>query len=193
MLATAVILATNPSRHQVLQRLLGALQNPVRLIPLTAGTLIPTTFAKWLWGCALLAGWSWLGVERVRGRALIYGIGSLVLFCVPGLVVWTTTIRWWSSSRWSSDAAQGWFILAFAVAYFLSVFHIVRFWMHDLLERCPECLDRLCMPLELGREHALLVEAGGIESACLRGHGAVRRTRWARTFHPVTGFWKQLL
>jgi hypothetical protein len=207
MIATALLLAANPSREQVVNSLFGSLREGTRSIPLAPDELIPTLFAKWLWGCALFGGWGWLVNEassRVRveqssveppvsWRTVFYGIVTLPIYGVLGMIFWTTTIQWWASSRWFSDAAQGWFILAFLVAYSWGVVCAVRLWLGDIGQRCPKCLARLCMPLEIGHPFDVLIEGSEIESICIRGHGAMRCTRWSRTFLPVTGFWKQLL
>ena len=197
LLATALMLAANPGRQQVLHSLYGRLHEPVRLIPLAPDAMIPTFFAKWLWGCALFAGWSWLPFNATR-RKLLYGIVSLPTYGALGIVLWTTTVQWWGLARWAYSTGLGTrrrdgSSSAFVFAYAWGVAGTVRYWMRDIGQRCPECLDRLCMPVQLGREGGVLIGAGEIESICLRGHGSLSQARWSSNFRPATGFWKELL
>ena len=191
--ATVLLVAANPAGEQALRSLYGGLGLTVRLIPLSPSQLVPTEFAKWLLGCALFACLAWIASEGSDWRTWFYGVVLLAVHAVFSLIFWTTTVQWWASSRWRSDAAQGWFIIAFVFAYTLAVVWGARSWVLDIRQGCPKCLERLCLAMEVGREHGMLVETSEIQSVCIHGHGTMSHTRWSHSFRPVTGFWHDLL
>jgi hypothetical protein len=47
----------------------------------------------------------------------------------------------------------------------------VRWTWNDQRKRCPQCLSRLMLPVRIGEGSRMLLEPGGTEMACPRGHG----------------------
>jgi len=124
--------------------------------------------AFWLAKTALFAGAIFLAAFEFGGAASVTGNGGST--AAAAMAIW-------------------WLPVAGALLF--------RWTWNDQRIRCRECLRRLVLPLRIGEGSRMLLEPGGTEMTCSRGHGVLftadgdsiaPRDRWYR----LDGSWRQL-
>jgi hypothetical protein len=133
------------------------------------------------------AGWLFIAVyglffmqayvgRRGSGRWLLYGFGVACLHLLASLTAWALVIQ---ICGVTAGLAFPILLLTYCVA---AMALQCRYWLLDLRQRCPVCLDRLVMPLTEGAPHRVLLDTAVTESICVHGHGVLTESRWARQF-----------
>lgn len=144
---------------------------------------VPAAWGKITWTVAFIVGLVSARVNFRRRRLWVFAVTNLALMTVAGVVIFITAMQWglaaageslfwdtiWRLSIWM---ASGWLTL---FAY--------KAWRRDLEHRCPQCLERMRMPVEKGLSFHLLVDPEQIESICVAGHGTLTETWWSNDFH----------
>lgn len=111
-----------------------------------------------------------------RGRWLAYAALLGFLHMLTSVTAWAFAIQLWK------HPASGLALGVFLVAYLLASGMQYRFWLRDLYQRCPVCLERLLLTLTQGRADHLFVTMPFTESVCAHGHGVLTESPWARRF-----------
>jgi len=189
LLSLAVLFVSNPLWQQLLGSLAGEEQS---YVPLGKLQIIPTDFARFIWGGIVVFQIGWLIKSRKTWRLSSYAFLLSFLLAAFGMCFWVTACQLWIAIRWPTDMLQGICMLVFLFAYLRASLLTASWWRRDVGSRCPICLQTTNMPIRRGLSYDVLLNPAEIESVCPRGHGVLIENPWTRTFKSSPEFWEDL-
>jgi hypothetical protein len=119
-----------------------------------------------------------------RGRPLwlLYAVLLGCLHVLASMLFWALAVQIWSSTSWPTRLAEGLSFSTLLVSYILITALQCRYWLRDLYQRCPVCLESLLLRSTQGAGNRVLLSTAVTESVCSHGHGVLVETRWMRQF-----------
>jgi hypothetical protein len=113
---------------------------------------------------------------------LVYAVFSGCLHLLASMTVWALAIQIWNETPWPTRLIAWLAFSAVLVSYVLLAALQCRYWLNDLNQRCPVCLERLLLSSTQGQGERVLLSTAVTESVCSHGHGVLVETRWTRQF-----------
>jgi hypothetical protein len=158
---------------------------PPRLTPLSQSRLGPLIAYLAGLGFAVLIGLGMVQVRKPsfaairrsppRSRLVYWGFfaAKALLLQVSLLLAWIEISQ--AFARTFDGDFMGYVVgIVLVSAFFFVVCAVAVYWsVHDQRWRCPECLERLMMPVRIGSWASPLLEPVTIEVVCEKGHGAL--------------------
>ncbi len=122
---------------------------------------------------------------RQSARPLIfYSLSALALHALVSALGWIYVNHLWDRFRPQGDLAADMAYAALGAALFVIGARQFFLWRSDLRLRCPECLDRLVLPLTAGDPNSIVLNPATTELICAHGHGVMLENRMSRRFRP---------
>jgi hypothetical protein len=135
-----------------------------------------------LW--VVISCWAGYWLRRAGTHSLVYGSSVLALHALLSVLAWMYGNQLWErlkpESNIVADVVYGALMAAFLVAAAAQVY----VWRRDLLRRCPQCLERLVLPLSAGDPNSFVLNPATTESICAQGHGVLVESRLSTRFRP---------
>ena len=114
--------------------------------------------------------------------AVLMPLYWVVFHLLASMLVWALAIQVWDGAPWPTRLVEGLSFSVLLASYLLITALQCRYWIRDLYQRCPVCLESPLLTFTQGASDRVLRSTWVTESVCSHGHGVLVETRWMRQF-----------